>query len=159
MEMKLEYDEILKNVFDFITWQNSEDERKADLPKLEESHKEILFTNWDSRLREAEKATTDAAAATNSVIENINENLHSANLVEESILGFLPNVIQLELQRRQAIEEKAGAIRQTTRLNWEAYWRHLVKPHSQWMTLQCLTTSTEKMVSTDRRRVHWEVES
>jgi len=44
-EMRLEYDEILKRVSDFITWQNSEDGRKDDLSKLEESHKEILFAN------------------------------------------------------------------------------------------------------------------
>jgi len=92
--------------------------------------KKILFANWDSQLREAEKAIADAAVATNYVIENINENLHSANLVAESISSFLPNVKQLELQWRQATEEKAEAIRKTTRLNWEAYWRHLVKPHN-----------------------------
>jgi len=46
---------------------------------------------------EVEKATTDAAIASISVIENINENLHSANLVQESILGFIPNVKHLEL--------------------------------------------------------------
>ena len=98
--MRLEYDEILKKIFNFITWQNLEDGRKYDLPKLGESHKEILFANCDSQLREAEKATTDVATATNSVIKNINENLHGANLVIESIPGFLPNVKQLELQWR-----------------------------------------------------------
>lgn len=92
MEMRLKYDEILKKVSNFITWKNSEDGRKSDLPKLEESHKEILFANWDSRLKEAEKATVDVAATTNSVNENINENLDSANLVAESIPGFLPTV-------------------------------------------------------------------
>jgi len=41
--MQLEYDEIFKKVSDFIAWKNKEEGRKADLPKLEESHKEILF--------------------------------------------------------------------------------------------------------------------
>jgi len=70
VEMRLEYDEIFKKVFDFITWKNTEDGRKADLPKLEESHKEIVFANWDSRLKEAEKATSDVTAPTNNFIEN-----------------------------------------------------------------------------------------
>lgn len=68
------------------------------MPKLEDSDKEILFANWNSQLREVEKATTYVAIVANSVIENINENLHSTNLVAESIPSFLPNVKQLELQ-------------------------------------------------------------
>jgi len=94
--MRLEYDEVLKIVSNFITWKNSEDGKKANFPILEKSHKEILFANWDSQLRQAEKATVVAAATTNCVIENINENIHSANLVAESMPGFLMNVKQLE---------------------------------------------------------------
>ena len=92
IEKRLKYDEILKRVSDFINWHNLEDGRKSNLPKLKESHKEILFAYQHSRLRQAEKATTNAKVAVNNVIKNINENLHSANLLEESILGFLPNV-------------------------------------------------------------------
>ena len=114
--MRLEYGEIFKKGSNFIAWKNTEDGRKANLPKLEELHKEILFASWDSRLKDVEKTTTDAAVVPNSVIENINENLHSANLVAESILGFLPNIKQLELQWIQATEEKAESIRKTTRL-------------------------------------------
>lgn len=88
MEMRLEYDEIFKKVSDFITWQNTEDGRKAYLPKLEESRKEILFVSWDSRLKEVEKVETNAVTVENSVIENVNEHLHSANLMAESILVF-----------------------------------------------------------------------
>jgi len=43
--MRLEYDEVLKRVSDFITWQNSKDGRKVDFPILEESHKEIIFAD------------------------------------------------------------------------------------------------------------------
>lgn len=32
------------------------------------------------------------------------------------------------------------------RLNWEAYWKFLVKPHSKCVTLGCLITSKKKMV-------------
>jgi len=39
VDMRLEYDEIHKRVYDFITWQESEDGRKAAFPKMEESHK------------------------------------------------------------------------------------------------------------------------
>lgn len=96
VEMRLEYDEMFKKVSDFITWKNTLEGRKSDLPKLEESHKEILFGSWDSWLKEAEKATTDAATTTNIIIENINQNLHSSNIAEESIPRFLLDAKQLE---------------------------------------------------------------
>jgi len=66
--------------------------------------------------------------------------------VVEYVPGFLQNFKQLKQQWRQATREKEEAIRKMTRLNWEAYWQYLVKPYSQWMTLQCLTSSTQKMV-------------
>lgn len=45
VDMRLECDEIHKNISNFITWKEMEDGRKVDLPKLEELHKYILFTN------------------------------------------------------------------------------------------------------------------
>jgi len=98
--MSLEYDEVLKRVFEFITWKNLEDGRKADLHILEESCKEILFADWDSRIRQAEKATTITTATTNCIIESINEYIQNENLVVESVPSFLPNVKQLEQQWR-----------------------------------------------------------
>ena len=32
-----------------------------------------------------------------------------------------------------------------TKLNWDSYWQYLVKPHSQCMTLKCLTNSAKKI--------------
>lgn len=55
--IRLEYDQIHKNISDFITWQESEEGRKVDLPKLEESHKDILFIDCDSLLKQAGRAT------------------------------------------------------------------------------------------------------
>jgi len=48
-----------------------------------------LFTDWDSKLKQAERETTVVAATTNN-IEAINENLHGTNLVAKSIPRFLP---------------------------------------------------------------------
>lgn len=106
MELRLEYDEILRKVLDFITWKNSENGRRVDMPKLDESHKDILFKNWDSWLNEVEQAIEDMTAIANIVIENVNENLHNANLMAETNLGFLPNAKQLELQWKQVAEER-----------------------------------------------------
>lgn len=72
------------------------------MPKLEESLKEILFAYWDSQLRKVEKEIAVVPAIANNVIENINENLHSANSVAEFVPGFLPNVKKLEQHWREA---------------------------------------------------------
>lgn len=84
VELQLEYDSIFKKASNFLNWQKSEDGKRAYMPKIDESHEEILFTKWDSRIREAKQEMEDAAAAAaaaNSVIESVNENLHNANLV------------------------------------------------------------------------------
>jgi len=50
-----------------------------------------MFASWDSQLKESEKSTTVVLAATNIIIENINENFHGSNLVAELIPGFFPD--------------------------------------------------------------------
>ena len=81
VELRLEYDSIFKKVSDFLNWKKFEDGKRADMPKINESHKEILFAKWDSRLRDAEHDMEDAVVAANSVVECVNKNLQNANLV------------------------------------------------------------------------------
>ena len=35
-----------------------------------------------------------------------------------------------------------------SKLNWDYYWAYVVKPHSQWMTLEYIIDFAEKMVPT-----------
>ena len=56
-------------------------------------------------------------AAANIVIECVNENLHKANLVAETTLGFLPKAQQLQAESKQAVEERVETIKQVNRLN------------------------------------------
>ncbi len=94
--MRFEYEEIHKNISKFITCQDSNEGRKVDLLKIKQFYKEILFTDWDTQLKQAERAATTLVGARSSIIKVINENLHSANLVKECIRGSLPNIKQLE---------------------------------------------------------------
>lgn len=87
----------------------------------------------------------DAATAANNVIDCVNENLHRANLISETALGFLPKAQQLQINWKQKAEERAESIKKLTKLNWETYWQYLVKLHSQCMTLKCLMNSAEKI--------------
>ena len=121
MELWLEYDSIFKKLSDFLNWKKSKEGKREDMPKIDESHKEILFAKWDSRLKEVEQAMEEAAIAVNNIIECINENLHKANFIVETTPGFLPNAQQLQTKWKQTTEEKAEVIKQVNRLNWDTY--------------------------------------
>ena len=58
---------------------------------------------------------------------------------------FIPNAQHLQNSWRQKAEERAESIKRLTKLNWDSYWQYLVKPHSQCMTLKCLTNSSKKI--------------
>lgn len=63
----------------------------------------------------------EVAAAVNSVIECINENIHRANLIVETTPGFFPKAQQLQTEWKQTAEERAEVIKQVNKLNWETY--------------------------------------
>lgn len=87
----------------------------------------------------------EATTAASNIIDCVNENLHRANLILETALGFLQKTQKLQTSWRQKAEEKAESIKNLTKLKWDTYWQYLVKPDSQCMTLKCLTNSTKKI--------------
>lgn len=67
-----------------------------NLPKIQESHKEILFFEWESQLMKAERATSRCRSMTNILIELMNNNLYLCTLIIECSQGKLPQVKSLE---------------------------------------------------------------
>ena len=59
----------------------------------------------------------EAATTTNNVIDCVNENLHRANLIAKTTLGFLPKAQKLKTSWKQKAEEKAELIKKLTKLN------------------------------------------
>jgi len=53
VDLRLDYVLIYKKVSDYLNWQDSEEGKKAGLPKINESHKEILFNKWDAQIKKA----------------------------------------------------------------------------------------------------------
>jgi len=95
-----------------------------------------------------EKAAEEATIAANTLTDCVNDNLHKANLISETIPGYLPQAHQLQTEWRQKAEERAKSIQGLTRLNWDSYWMYLVKPHSQHSALNCIINATEKIAPT-----------
>lgn len=60
------------------------------MPRIDESHKEMLFAKWDAQLKEAEQAMEDATTTASNVVDCINENLHTTNLISETTPRSLP---------------------------------------------------------------------
>ena len=148
VELRHDYDLTNEIVTNYMACKKTEEGRRAGAPIINDSHKELLFNNWDVQLREAEKAAEEAATATGNIIDCVNENFHKLNLISEIILGHLPQAQQLQTEWRQKVDEKAKSIQGLTRLNWDSYWTYLVKPHSQCSALNCIINSAEKIAPT-----------
>lgn len=61
IDMRFEYEEIQKKISKFITWQESDEGRKVDLPEIEESHKDILFTDLGYTIKTGRKGDNDSS--------------------------------------------------------------------------------------------------
>ena len=145
---KILYDLINERVTNYLAWKKIEEGRRAGTPIINDSHKEMLFNNWDSQIREEEKAAEEAATIAGNIIDCVNENLHKVNLISETIPGYLPQAHQLQEEWKQKAEEKAKSIQGLTKLNCDSYWTYLVKPHSQCSALNCIINSAEKIAPT-----------
>ena len=124
VDLQNDYDLINEKVTDYLVWQKIEEGRKAGAPIINENHKEILFNNWDAQIRRAEKAAKEAAVVANSLTDCVNDNFHKANLISETVPGYLPQAHQLQIEWRQKAEEREKSIQGLTRLNWDSYWTY-----------------------------------
>lgn len=146
--MRSDYDQNDKKLTEYLTWQDDDEGKRACAPRINENHKELLFNKWDDQIRQAEQTAETAVTQASILIDCVNENLHRANLITETTPRYLPNKLQLETEWRQKALAKMKAIQALAKLNWECYWTYLVKPHSQWMMVKCITNTAKKAAPT-----------
>jgi len=91
VDLRSDYDLVDKQVTDYLTWQDEDEGKRAGAPRINENHKELLFNKWDDQIREAEKAAEITATTANILVDCVNENFHSANLIAETTPGYFPN--------------------------------------------------------------------
>jgi len=148
MDLGHDYDLINKRISNYLAWQESEEGIKLGSPRINEAHKEMLFNKWDAQIKKAEQVVEEVATVVNNVIDCVNENLHRENLISGNTSGFIPKEQHLQTSWRQKAKERADSIKKLMKLNWDSYWKYLVKMHNQCMTLMCLTNSAEKIAPT-----------
>ena len=124
---------------DFLTWQNTNEGQAANLPKILESHKEILFMEWQSQLMKAEREVSRCKLSTNNLIDLINNTLYLSNMISQCTPGKLLSAKTLEQSCCQELEKNGRLITGIKSLTWDTYWLFLVKPYSQKAALKCLT--------------------
>ena len=82
----------------------------------------------------------------NNVVELINDNLRTANLISDHIPRQLLKVKELEKQWEQELKSRYQQIDAIQELTWDTFWSYLVKPHSQQSTMKCLSHAIANML-------------
>lgn len=130
----------------FIEWQETKDGRKANLPEIEETHEDILFTYWDARIKKDELAVAREVGVSKNIIKVVNHTLFVTNLLKEDNLKEMPELGALHKNWQEKAKTQREAITKLTKTIWESYWQYLVKPHIQIMTLNCSLHLTQQML-------------
>jgi len=65
----------------FLDWQDSEQGKATNLPRISETHKDILFTEWNSQMMKAERAASRCKATASNLIELVNNMLYLSNMI------------------------------------------------------------------------------
>lgn len=131
-----------------MTTRDNADGIVVDPPRIQDSHKEILFRDWVKKIKQGEAIIVSARDVTNNLTEIIHENLFNANLIHECPINTLSDVKTLTKHWQDWSKTKANNIKKLSKLTFEHYWQHLVKLHCQWLMLQCLTNITAHMLPT-----------
>lgn len=114
------------------------------MPETEETHKDILFTDWDARIKQAELVVARETRVEKNIIKTDNHTFHTTNLIKEGNPKSLLDLKDLDKNWKEKMKIQREAIMKLSKTNWEAYRKFLVKPHSQIMTLNCSLNSTQR---------------
>jgi len=133
-----ELDQAEEVITAFLNWQDSEQGKEANLPKISETHKDILFTEWHSQMLKAERAASRCKATSSNLVELVNDTLYLSNMISQCTPGKLTTTNTLEQTLYPDLEERGRLIAGINSVSLEAYWLFLIKPHTQRATLKCL---------------------
>ena len=93
---KHECEKIAKKINEFIQCQASNWGKEANLPQVDKFHKEILFKDWESQLRQENKAAVKTSKLTKEIIESIYEQIWKSELIKEFRSEVLSEIKSLE---------------------------------------------------------------
>lgn len=141
---RTDLDQCEEQINNFMEWQDTNEASTA--PKILESHKEILFTEWQSQLMKAERAISKCKLTTSNLVELVNNTLYLSNMITQCTPGKITPAKALELSIYPELEKTGRLITRINSLTWDTYWLFLIKPYSQRAALKCLTDAIKSIV-------------
>ena len=111
IDQRIEFNELDTKISDYIEWQDSEEGRRSNLPKIKETYKDSIFTYWDIQVKQVELAIARAAGISKSIVKTINHMLHTSSLIKEGDPKSIPDLKILEQSWKNI-----GQIREETTL-------------------------------------------
>ena len=131
INLRQEIDDADENISEFLTWQDTEKGREANLPRIEGRHKEILFTEWEQQLMKVERAISRARSMMGNITQFINDSLYAINLISDCVPSSLPKVKETDCRWKEEIMNKSQQINKLQTIAWDNMWTYLIKPLNQ----------------------------
>lgn len=103
-----------------LDWKDLEQGKAENLPRISETHKDILFTEWNSQMMKAERAASRCKATSSNLVELVNDTLYLLNMISQCTPGKLTTLTTLE-QWYLELEKKGRLIAGINSINMEAY--------------------------------------
>jgi len=144
--LRQEIDDADEKISEFLNWQDTEKGKEANLPRIEEKHKEILFTEWEHQIMKAERAISRARSMMNNITQFINDSLYSINLISDCVPGSLPKVKETENRWKEEMINKSQQIDKLQAISWENMWTYLIKPNNQQMAIKFLSNAVDCLI-------------
>lgn len=82
IDQRMNFNDLNTRIFELIEWQETKYGRKVNLPEIEETHRGILFTDWDARIKQVKLAVATVARVLNKNIKEMNHILFATNLIK-----------------------------------------------------------------------------
>ncbi len=105
-----ELDQAKEIIIAFLDWQDSDQGRAENLPRISETHKDILFTEWQSQMMKAERAASRCKSTSSNLVELVNNTLYLSNMISQCTPGKLTTTNTLEQSCYPDLEEKGRLI-------------------------------------------------
>ena len=93
---RTELDQAQETIAAFLDLQDTDQGKAANLPRILESHKDILFTEWQSQLIKVERAVTRCKSTSSNLVELVNNTLYLSNMISQCTQRKLTTMKTLE---------------------------------------------------------------
>lgn len=141
-----ELDQAEETITAYLDWQDSDVGKAANLPRIQETYKDILFTEWQIQVMKAERAASRCKSTANNLVYLVKNTLYLANMISQCTRGSITTTNMIEQTSYLDLEEKGRLIAGVNTLTFDAYWLFLIKPHTQRSALKCLTYAIECII-------------